>query len=65
MTNLFDTMQRVSKYWQNRANNTKLSAAQRKQGRDHAAWWDNAIKQAGSDPKSLLKNGLVQIDEYG
>ena len=65
MTNLFDTMQRASKYWKDRANNTKLSAAQRKQGRDHAAWWDNAIRQAYSDPKSLIKNGLVQIDEYG
>lgn len=65
MTNLFDTMQRASKYWKDRANNTKLSAAQRKQGRDHAAWWDNAIRQAGSDPKSLIKNGLVQVDEYG
>ena len=65
MTNLFDTMQRASKYWKDRANNTKLSAAQRKQGRDHAAWWDSAIRQAGSDPKSLIKNGLVQIDEYG
>ena len=65
MTNLFDTMQRASKYWKDRANNTKLSAAQRKQGRDHAAWWDNAIRQAGTDPKSLIKNGLVQIDEYG
>lgn len=65
MTNLFDTMERASKYWKDRANNTKLSAAQRKQGRDHAAWWDDAIKQAGSDPKSLLKNGLVQVDEYG
>lgn len=65
MNNLFDTMQRASKYWKDRANNTKLSAAQRKQGRDHAAWWDKAIKQAGSDPKSLLKNGLVQVDEYG
>lgn len=65
MTNLFDTMQRVSKYWQNRANNTKLSAAQRKQGRDHAAWWNNAIKQAEINPNSLMKNGLVQIDEYG
>lgn len=65
MTNLFDTMQRASKYWKDRANNTRLSAAQRKQGRDHAAWWDSAIRQAGSDPKSLIKNGLVQIDEYG
>lgn len=65
MTNLFDTMQRASKYWQNRANNTKLSAAQRKQGRDHAAWWNNAIKQAEANPNSLMKNGLVQIDEYG
>lgn len=65
MTNLFDTMERASKYWKDRANNTKLSAAQRKQGRDHAAWWDNAIRQAGTDPKSLIKNGLVQIDEYG
>lgn len=65
MTNLFDTMQRASKYWKDRANDTKLSAAQRKQGRDHAAWWDSAIRQAGSDPKSLIKNGLVQIDEYG
>lgn len=65
MTNLFDTMERASKYWKYRASNTKLSAAQRKQGRDHAAWWDNAIKQAGYDPKSLLKNGLVQVDEYG
>lgn len=65
MTNLFDTMQRVSKYWQNRANNTKLSVAQRKQGRDHAAWWNNAIKQAEVNPNSLMKNGLVQIDEYG
>lgn len=65
MTNLFDTMERASKYWKDRANNTKLSAAQRKQGRDHATWWDNAIKQAGADPKSLIKNGLVQIDEYG
>lgn len=65
MTNLFDTIQRASKYWKDRANNTKLSAAQRKQGRDHAAWWDNAIRQAGSDPKSLIKNGLVQVDEYG
>lgn len=65
MTNLFDTMQRVSKYWQDRANNTKLSAAQRKQGRDHAAWWNNAIKQAEVNPNSLMKNGLVQIDEYG
>ena len=65
MTNLFDTMQRASKYWKDRANNTKLSAAQRKQGRDHAAWWDSAIRQAGSDHKSLIKNGLVQIDEYG
>lgn len=65
MTNLFGTMQRVSKYWQDRANNTKLSAAQRKQGRDHAAWWNNAIKQAETNPKSLMKNGLVQIDEYG
>lgn len=65
MTNLFDTMERASKYWKDRANNTKLSAAQRKQGRDHAAWWDNAIRQASSDPKSLIKNGLVQIDEYG
>lgn len=65
MTNLFDTMERASKYWKDRAKNTKLSAAQRKQGRDHAAWWDNAIKQAGYDPKSLLKNGLVQVDEYG
>lgn len=65
MTNLFDTMERASKYWKDRANNTKLSAAQRKQGRDHAAWWDNAIKQAGSNPESLVKNGLVQVDEYG
>lgn len=65
MTNLFDTMERASKYWKDRANNTKLSSAQRKQGRDHAAWWDNAIRQAGSDPKSLIKNGLVQVDEYG
>lgn len=65
MTNLFDTMERASKYWKDRANNTKLSAAQRKQGRDHATWWDNAIKQAGTDPRSLIKNGLVQIDEYG
>lgn len=65
MTNLFDTMQRASKYWKDRANDTKLSAAQRKQGRDHAAWWDSAIRQAGSDPKSLIKSGLVQIDEYG
>ena len=65
MTNLFDTMERASKYWKDRANNTKLSAAQRKQGRDHAAWWDNAIKQAGTNPKSLIKNGLVQVDEYG
>lgn len=65
MTNLFDTMQRASKYWQNRANNTKLSAAQRKQGRDHAAWWNNAIKQAEVNHNSLMKNGLVQIDEYG
>ena len=65
MTNLFDTMERASKYWKDRANNTKLSAAQRKQGRDHAAWWDNAIRQAGTDPRSLIKNGLVQIDEYG
>ena len=65
MTNLFDTMQRASKYWKDRANNTRLSAAQRKHGRDHAAWWDSAIRQAGSDPKSLIKNGLVQIDEYG
>lgn len=65
MTNLFDTMQRVSKYWQDRANNTKLSAAQRKQGRDHAVWWNNAIKQAEVNPNSLMKNGLVQIDEYG
>lgn len=65
MTNLFDTMERASKYWKDRANNTKLSAAQRKQGRDHAAWWDNAIRQAGTDPESLIKNGLVQIDEYG
>ena len=65
MTNLFDTMERASKYWKDRANNTKLSAAQRKQGRDHAAWWDSAIRQAGTDPKSLLKNGLVQVDEYG
>lgn len=65
MTNLFDTMQRASKYWQNRANNTKLSAAQRKQGREHAAWWNNAIKQAEVKPNSLMKNGLVQIDEYG
>lgn len=65
MTNLFGTMQRVSKYWQDRANNTKLSAAQRKQGRDHAAWWNNAIKQAEANPNSLMKNGLVQIDEYG
>jgi hypothetical protein len=44
MTNLFDTMERASKYWKDRANNTKLSSAQRKQGRDHAAWWNNAIK---------------------
>lgn len=65
MTNLFDTMQRASKYWQDRANNTKLSAAQRKQGRDHAAWWNNAIKQAEVNPNSLMKNGLIQIDEYG
>ena len=65
MTNLFDTMERASKYWKDRANNTKLSAAQRKQGRDHATWWDNAIRQAGTDPRSLIKNGLVQIDEYG
>lgn len=65
MTNLFDTMQRASKYWKNRANNTKLSAAQRKQGRDHAAWWNNAIKQAEANHNSLMKNGLVQIDEYG
>ena len=65
MTNLFDTMERASKYWKDRANNTKLSTAQRKQGRDHAAWWDNAIKQAGSNPESLVKNGLVQVDEYG
>ena len=65
ITNLFGTMQRVSKYWQDRANNTKLSAAQRKQGRDHAAWWNNAIKQAEVNPNSLMKNGLVQIDEYG
>lgn len=65
MTNLFGTMQRVSKYWQNMANDTKLSAAQRKQGRDHAAWWNDAIKQAEVNPKSLMKNGLVQIDEYG
>lgn len=65
MTNLFDTMERASKYWKDRANNAKLSAAQRKQGRDHAAWWDNAIKQAGSNPESLVKNGLVQVDEYG
>lgn len=65
MTNLFDTMQRASKYWKDRANNTKLSAAQRKQGKDHAAWWDNAIRQAGSDPRSLIKNDLVQVDEYG
>lgn len=65
MTNLFGTMQRVSKYWKNRANDTKLSASQRKQGRDHAAWWNNAIKQAKVNPNSLMKNGLVQIDEYG
>ena len=65
MTNLFDTMERASKYWKDRANNTKLSAAQRKQGRDHAAWWNNAIKQAGANPESLVKNGLVQVDEYG
>lgn len=65
MTNLFDTMQRASKYWKDRANNTKLSAAQRKQGRDHAAWWNSAIKQAEKDPVSLVKNGLVQVDEYG
>ena len=65
MTNLFDTMGRAAKYWQDRANNTKLSAAQRKQGRDHAAWWNNAIKQANSDSKTLIKNGLVQVDEYG
>lgn len=65
MTNLFGTMQRASKYWQDRANNTKLSAAQRKQGRVHAAWWNNAIKQAEVNPNSLMKNGLVQIDEYG
>lgn len=65
MTNLFDTMERASKYWKDRANNTKLSAAQRKQGRDHAAWWNNAIKQAGVNPESLVKNGLVQVDEYG
>ena len=65
MTNLFDTMERASKYWKDRANNTKLSAAQRKQGRDHAAWWDSAIKQAEANPNSLIKNGLVQVDEYG
>lgn len=65
MTNLFDTMQRASKYWQDRAANQKLSPAQRKQGRDHAAWWNNAIKQAQSNPQSLVKNGLVEIDEYG
>lgn len=65
MTNLFDTMERASKYWKDRANNTKLSAAQRKQGRDHAAWWDSAIKSAEKDPTSLIKNGLVQVDEYG
>ena len=65
MTNLFDTMERASKYWKDRANNTKLSAAQRKQGRDHAAWWNNAIRQAGANPESLVKNGLVQVDEYG
>ncbi len=65
MTNLFDTMNRAAKYWQDRANNPKLSAAQKKQGRDHAAWWNRAISQANSDQKTLIKNGLVQIDEYG
>lgn len=65
MSNLLGTMGRIAKYWQDRANNTKLSAAQRKQGRDHAAWWNNATKQAETDSKSLIKNDLVEVDEYG